>query len=86
MPPPPCAYGFDLIPIPANNHKTITMISGERQLHEAPKRDSVTSVSLHLAYQLPPNAAFVLASTASQRAVRSSPRTAAMARIVSGTR
>ena len=37
-------------------------------------------------YQVPPNAASVLASTAAQSSPRSSPRTSAIARIVSGTR
>lgn len=37
-------------------------------------------------YQDPPNARSVLASTATHSSVRSSPRTSAIARIVSGTR
>ncbi len=37
MPPPPCAKGFELVPIPANNHKTITMISGTANSTQPPK-------------------------------------------------
>ena len=59
------------VPIPANNHKTITKW--------APDANSAT-------YQEPPKATSVLASTARQSSSRSAFSTAAIARTVTGTR
>ena len=49
MAPPPCADRFELIPIPANSHKTITVISGTSNSTQPQNGAFVTSVSLHLA-------------------------------------
>ena len=84
--------GRDL-PIPANSHQTIrrvpcppkssSAISGRREQRLAVRNPPESACS---AYQAPPKAASVFASIASHSTVRSSPRTPAMARTVTGTR
>ena len=82
------------LPIPANNHKTITTMTPDanskrrkspcprslRRLPDACRSPAETT------YQEPPKAASVLASIARQSSSRSACSTSAMARTVSGTR
>jgi hypothetical protein len=78
------------LPIPANNHKTITTMTPDAN---SKRRKSPCSRSLRrlpgaglATYQEPPKAASVLASIARQSSSRSACSTSAMARTVSGTR
>jgi hypothetical protein len=82
------------LPIPANNHKTITTRAHDaNSAGQFPARPSslarcwpVGRCTLDEGYQEPPKAASVLASTARQSSSRSVCSTSAIALIVTGTR